>query len=62
MDGLIAFALTEKYVGKVLVTIMERVNVKMLMTAFCFNLHLLKTLKHKGIIQASGCYIKTRKK
>lgn len=36
--------------GKVLVTTVERVNVKMLMTAFCFNLHQLKTLKHKGII------------
>ncbi len=36
--------------GKVLLTTVERVNVKMLMTAFCFNLHQLKTLKHKGII------------
>lgn len=36
--------------GKVLVTTVERVNVKMLMTAFCFNLRQLKTLKHKGII------------
>jgi len=36
--------------GKVLVTTVERVNVKMLMTAFCFNLYQLKTLKHKGII------------
>ena len=36
--------------GKVLLTTVERGNVKMLMTAFCFNLHQLKTLKHKGII------------
>jgi IS5 family transposase len=36
--------------GKVLLTTVERVNVKMLMTAFCFNLHQLKTLRHKGII------------
>jgi IS5 family transposase len=35
---------------KVLVTTMERVNVKMLMKAFCFNLCRMKTLKTKGII------------
>ena len=36
--------------GKVLVTTVERVNVKMLMTAFCFNLHQMRTLKSKGTI------------
>jgi IS5 family transposase len=36
--------------GRVLVTTMERVNVKMLMTAFSFNLHQLRTLKKKGTI------------
>jgi IS5 family transposase len=36
--------------GKVLVTTVERVNVKMLMTAFSFNLHQLRTLKKKGTI------------
>lgn len=34
--------------GKVLVTTVERVNVKMLMTAFSFNLYQLRTLKKKG--------------
>jgi len=34
--------------GRVLVTTVERVNVKMLMTAFCFNLHQMRTLKTKG--------------
>lgn len=36
--------------GRVLVTTVERVNVKMLMTAFCFNLHQMRTLKTKGVI------------
>nr|WP_321498726.1 IS5 family transposase [uncultured Methanolobus sp.] len=36
--------------GRVLVTTVERVNVKMLMTAFSFNLHQLRTLKKKGTI------------
>jgi IS5 family transposase len=36
--------------GKVLVTTVERVNIKMLMTAFSFNLHQLRTLKRKGTI------------
>ncbi|WP_407354946.1 IS5 family transposase [Methanolobus sp. WCC5] len=36
--------------GKVLVTTVERVNVKMLMTVFSFNLHQLRTLKRKGTI------------
>lgn len=36
--------------GRVLVTTVERVNVKMLMTAFCFNLHQMRTLKNKGVI------------
>ncbi|WP_321428544.1 IS5 family transposase [uncultured Methanolobus sp.] len=36
--------------GKVLATTVERVNVKMLMTAFSFNLHQLRTLKRKGTI------------
>ncbi|AFV23965.1 transposase [Methanolobus psychrophilus R15] len=36
--------------GKVLVTNVERVNVKMLITAFSFNLHQLRTLKRKGTI------------
>lgn len=35
---------------KILVTTVERVNAKMLMTAFCFNLHQLRTLKKKGTI------------
>lgn len=36
--------------GKVLVITVERVNVKMLITAFSFNLHQLRTLKRKGTI------------
>jgi IS5 family transposase len=36
--------------GRVLVTTVERVNVKMLMTVFCFNLHQMRTLKTKGVI------------
>lgn len=35
--------------GMVLVTTVERVNVKMLFTAFCYNLHQLRTLKRKGV-------------
>jgi len=35
--------------GKVLVTTVKRVNLKMLYTAFCYNLHQLKTLKIKGV-------------
>lgn len=35
--------------GEVLVTTVERVNVKMLFTAFCYNLHQLRTLRRKGI-------------
>ncbi len=36
--------------GEVLVTTVERVNLKMSMTDFCFNLHQMKTLEHKGIV------------
>lgn len=36
--------------GKVLVTTVKRVNVKMMMTAFSFNLYQLRTLKKKGTI------------
>lgn len=36
-------------VGRVLVTTVERVNVKMLFTAFCYNLHQLRTLRRKEI-------------
>ncbi|AFV23523.1 transposase [Methanolobus psychrophilus R15] len=36
--------------GKVLLTTVKRVNVKMLMTAFSFNLHQLRTLKRKGTV------------
>ncbi|AKB36468.1 Transposase [Methanosarcina siciliae C2J] len=35
--------------GTVLVTTVERVNMKMLFTAFCYNLHQLRTLKRKGV-------------
>jgi Transposase and inactivated derivatives, IS5 family len=35
--------------GMVLVTTVERVNVKMLFTALCYNLHQLRTLKRKGV-------------
>jgi IS5 family transposase len=35
---------------KVLVTTLERVNAKMLMTVFCFNLYQMRTLKTKGVI------------
>lgn len=35
--------------GMVLVTTVERVNVKMLFTVFCYNLHQLRTLKRKGV-------------
>ena len=31
--------------GKVLVTTIQRVNLKMLCTAFCYNLYQLRTLK-----------------
>jgi IS5 family transposase len=46
------YALTKEMIkaGRVLVTTVERVNVKMLMTAFSFNLHQLRTLKKKGTI------------
>jgi IS5 family transposase len=32
------------------VTTVERVNAKMLMTVFCFNLYQMGTLKAKGVI------------
>lgn len=35
--------------GEVLVTTVERVNVKMLFIAFCYNLHQLRTLRRKGV-------------
>jgi hypothetical protein len=35
--------------GKVLITTVQRVNLKMLCTAFCYNLHHLMTLKIKGV-------------
>jgi len=35
--------------GTILVTTVERVNVKMLFTAFCYNLYQLRTLKRKGV-------------
>jgi IS5 family transposase len=35
--------------GKILVTTVERVNVKMLFTAFCYNLHQLRTLRRKEV-------------
>ena len=35
--------------GMVLVTTVERVNVKMLFTVLCYNLHQLRTLKSKGV-------------
>ena len=35
--------------GKVLVTVVHRVNMKMLCTDFCYNLYHLKTLKIKGV-------------
>jgi len=36
--------------GKVMVTTVKRVNLKMMMTAFCFNLHQMRTLKRKKVI------------
>jgi IS5 family transposase len=35
--------------GKVLVTSGKRVNLKMMCTAFCYDLHQLRTLKIKGV-------------
>jgi IS5 family transposase len=35
--------------GKVLVTTVKRVNLKMMYTAFCYNLHQLRTLRIKGV-------------
>lgn len=40
----------------VLVTTVERVNVKMLFMALCYNLHQLRTLKRKGVFKDSGSY------
>ena len=35
--------------GKVLVITIQRVNLKMLCTAFCYNLYQLRTLEIKGV-------------
>ena len=35
--------------GKVLVTTVKRVNLKMLYTAFCYNIHQLRTLRIKEV-------------
>jgi IS5 family transposase len=35
--------------GKVLVTTLKRANLKMLYTAFYYNIHQLRTLKIKGV-------------
>ena len=45
------YAVTKKIfkAGKVLVTTVQRVNLKMLCTAFCYNLYQLMTLKIKGV-------------
>ncbi|RXG34675.1 transposase [Methanohalophilus sp. WG1-DM] len=34
--------------GKMMVTTVKRVNLKMMVTVFCFNLHQMRTLKRKG--------------
>ncbi len=42
--------------GRVFVTTVKRVNLKMLCTAFCYNHHQLRKLKKK-YIEDSGSYI-----
>ncbi len=43
--------------GRVFVTTVKRVNLKMLYTAFCYNLHQLRKLKIKKYIEDSGSYL-----
>jgi IS5 family transposase len=45
------YAVTKKMfkAGKVLTTTVQRVNLKMLCTPFCYNLYQVRTLKIKGI-------------
>ena len=42
--------------GRVLVTMVRRVHVKMVVTAFAFNLYQLCTLKNARSFRDSGCY------